>query len=37
MKFEKNKILIFSYDDGVTQDERLIGIMNKYGIKARST
>ena len=33
MKFEKNKILIFSYDDGVTQDERLIGIMNKYGIK----
>ena len=33
MKFEKNKILIFSYDDGVTQDARLIEIMNKYGIK----
>ena len=33
MNFEKNKILIFSYDDAVTQDARLIEIMNKYGIK----
>ena len=29
-----NKILTFSYDDGVTQDIRLIELMNKYGIKA---
>ena len=27
------KALTFSYDDGVTQDERLIRIFNKYGIK----
>lgn len=30
----KMKALTFSYDDGVTQDERLIGIFNKYGLKA---
>jgi peptidoglycan-N-acetylglucosamine deacetylase len=30
----KMKALTFSYDDGVTQDERLIEIFNKYGLKA---
>lgn len=29
----KHKALTFSYDDGVTQDIRLIGIFNKYGLK----
>ena len=29
-----NKILTFSYDDGVTQDIRLVELFNKYGIKA---
>jgi len=29
-----NKILTFSYDDGVTQDIRLIELFNKYGMKA---
>lgn len=29
-----NKILTFSYDDGVTQDVRLIELFNKYGMKA---
>ena len=28
------KSLTFSYDDGVTQDVRLIEIFNKYGLKA---
>ena len=28
-----NKALTFSYDDGVTQDIRLIEIFNKYGLK----
>ena len=28
------KALTFSYDDGVTQDKRLIEILNKYGLKA---
>ena len=28
------KILTFSYDDGVTQDIRLISLLNKYGMKA---
>ena len=28
-----NKILTFSYDDGVEQDARLIGLLNKYGMK----
>lgn len=27
------KILTFSFDDGVTQDERFIDILNKYGLK----
>ncbi len=27
------KIVTFSFDDGVTQDERFIGILNKYGLK----
>ena len=31
---EKMKALTFSYDDGVTQDQRLIEIFNKYGLKA---
>ena len=30
----KMKALTFSYDDGVTQDRRLVGIFNKYGLKA---
>ena len=30
----KNKALTFSYDDGVTQDVRLIEIFNKYGLRA---
>ena len=29
----KNKAITFSYDDGVTQDLRLINIFNKYGLK----
>ena len=29
----KMKALTFSYDDGVTQDRRLIEIFNKYGLK----
>jgi len=31
---ETKKILTFSYDDGVTQDVRLIELFNKYGMKA---
>ena len=27
------KILTFSFDDGIKQDERFIGILNKYGLK----
>jgi len=30
----KMKAITFSYDDGVTQDIRLIGLFNKYGMKA---
>lgn len=30
----QNKILTFSYDDGVTQDIRFIELLNKYGMKA---
>ncbi len=30
----KQKALTFSYDDGVTQDIRLIEMFNKYGLKA---
>ena len=30
----KMKALTFSYDDGVTQDKRLVEIFNKYGLKA---
>ncbi|MBE5817247.1 MAG: polysaccharide deacetylase [Clostridiales bacterium] len=35
MVFEnnKNKAVTFSYDDGVTQDIRLIELLNKYGLK----
>lgn len=29
----KNKALTLSYDDGITQDIRLIELMNKYGLK----
>lgn len=29
----KNKALTLSYDDGVRQDKRLIGIMQEYGLK----
>ena len=34
MKSTKKKLLTFSYDDGVTQDIRLIELFNKYGMKA---
>lgn len=30
----KRKFLTFSYDDGVTQDKRLVKIFNRYGLKA---
>lgn len=30
----KKKAITFSYDDGVTQDKRLVEILNKYGLKA---
>lgn len=33
MQNNKCKMLTFSYDDGVTQDVRLISLLNKYGIK----
>ena len=29
----KNKAITFSYDDGITQDIRLIELLNKYGLK----
>ena len=29
----KMKAVTFSYDDGVTQDKRLISLFNKYGLK----
>ena len=29
----KKKAITFSYDDGVTQDIRLIELFNKYGLK----
>lgn len=29
----KKKAITFSYDDGVLQDERLIALFNKYGVK----
>ncbi len=31
---EKRKAVTFSFDDGVTQDIRLVEILNKYGLKA---
>ena len=36
MKFPegRGKVLTFSYDDGVSQDKRLIEIFNRYGMKA---
>ncbi len=34
MFYGKNKAITFSYDDGVTQDKRLIEIFNKYNLKA---
>ncbi len=30
---EYKKILTFSFDDGITQDERFISILNNYGLK----
>lgn len=30
----KKKAITFSFDDGVTQDKRLIALLNKYGLKA---
>ena len=29
----KKKAITFSFDDGVTQDIRLVEILNKYGLK----
>ena len=29
-----NKMLTFSFDDGVTQDKRLVALFNQYGMKA---
>ena len=34
MEGKRLKALTFSYDDGVTQDIRLIELFNKYGMKA---
>lgn len=34
MQQRQKKFLTFSYDDGVTQDKRLVKIFNKYGLKA---
>lgn len=34
MTTKKRKILTFSYDDGITQDIRLVELFNKYGMKA---
>lgn len=34
MFFGKKKAITFSYDDGVTQDVRLIEVFNKYNLKA---
>lgn len=34
MTKKKNKAITFSYDDGVTQDVRLIELFNKYNLKA---
>lgn len=31
----KAKALTMSYDDGKIQDERLVSIFNKYGIKVK--
>ena len=31
--YGKKKAITFSYDDGVTQDIRLIELFNKYGLK----
>ncbi len=33
MQNRKNKAITFSYDDGITQDIRLIELFDKYGIK----
>ena len=33
MKQRKLKAVTFSYDDGVTQDQRLIELFNRYGLK----
>lgn len=30
----KKKAITFSYDDGVTQDKRLVSLFNKYGLRA---
>ena len=32
--YGKTKAVTFSFDDGVTQDVRLIGILDRYGLKA---
>ena len=33
MSYKFKKAVTFSYDDGVTQDERLVEIFNRYGLK----
>lgn len=30
----KRRIVTFSYDDGPAQDERLVALFNRYGVKA---
>lgn len=30
----KSKALTFSFDDGVTQDRRMVKLLNQYGLKA---
>ena len=34
--YGKMKAVTFSYDDGVTQDQRLISLFNKYNLKCRT-
>ena len=34
MKTNKLKAVTFSYDDGVTQDFRLVELLNKYNLKS---
>jgi len=33
LNFPQNKVLTFSFDDGVTQDRRLVEMFNRFGLK----